>query len=149
MPKSKVVVCIRNPIDTIASWKKSFPHLSDVIFENFPKLFFDEKLISNQQRKALSVIDETDDFEIKRALLWNYLSERIYENRDSIILIKYEDFVVNPNLELKKIFEHFPDVKFDFPTSEIRTKRNSVSDEEICKIKKVCSKAASDFNYHL
>lgn len=149
MPKSKVVVCIRNPIDTIASWKKSFPHLSDVIFEQFPKIFSDERIMTEQQKNAIKQINETEDFEVKRALLWNYLAEIINKNRDSVILIRYEDFIVNPNLELQKIFVHFPDATFDFPVSELRSKRAAMNEEEIIKITKICGKTAQKFNYKL
>ncbi len=149
IPQAKIVVCIRNPIDTIASWKKSFPHLSDVIFEQFPKIFFDEEMITEQQKNALKEIEITEDFEIKRALLWNYLAEIIDKNREDIILVQYEKFIVNPNSELASLFSYFPDLKFNFPTSELRSYRDEMSEEEILKITKVCSNIASGFGYHL
>lgn len=149
MPKSKIVVCIRNPIDTIASWKKSFPHLADVIFEQFPKIFFAENMITEQQSKLIEEINAIDDFEKKRALLWNYLAEIIVANRENIILVQYEKFIVNPNAELKRLFSFFPDLKFDFPVSELRSYRKEMSDGEISKINKICSNLAAKLGYVL
>ncbi len=149
MPKSRIVVCIRNPIDTIASWKKSFPHLSDVIFEQFPKIFFNKAIITKQQRKALSKISATEDFEIKRALLWNYLVKIIEENMESVSIIRYEDFIIDPNVELKKVLKDYSELNFDFPKSEIRTKRNTMNEDEISKVKNICRDSALKFGYNL
>ena len=79
----------------------------------------------------------------------DYLAEIIDKNREDIILVQYEKFIVNPNSELASLFSFFPDLKFEFPTSELRSYRDEMSEEEILKITKVCSNIASGFGYHL
>lgn len=147
MPDATIVACIRNPIDTIASWKNSFSHLRNVEFENFPKTFFNYNFRSHWQNDAIYEIVNTDDIVLKRALLWNYLSEMIYRNMESINLIKYEELVKDPNREINKITYKFPEYQFDFNASQLRTSRESINSKELEKIRVVCSKQALRFGY--
>ena len=149
MPKSVTVVCIRNPIDTIASWKNSFPHLRGVIFDNFPKVFFNDSYRNSWQDDAIHEIFTTENIQVRRALLWNYFAEIIIKNKKSVIIIKYEDFVRHPNLELQKILYRFPEFKYDLPESEVRSGKETMSTEEIELIKSICQTPASKFGYKL
>ena len=90
-----------------------------------------------------------EDIEVKRALLWNYMAEIIERNKESVIVVKYEDFVQNPNLEVKKIFKKFPEFQFDLPKSNLRSSKNTLSKEEVEKIKNICKKPALKFGYNI
>lgn len=148
-PQMPIIACIRNPIDTISSWKRSFPHLRYVKFEDFPSDVNRNYVLEISQLQEIKDIGSEKDFEIKRALLWNYLAGIIERNRDKIVIIKYEDFVQSPNLEIARVTEKFPRFKldYDFPKSKVRFDRKVLHDDEIEKIKIICRDMAAKFGY--
>lgn len=150
-PQMPIIACIRNPIDTISSWKRSFPHLRYARFEDFPSDINRNYVLEISQLQEIKDIESEKDFEIKRALLWNYLAGILERNKENIILIKYEDFVQNPNTEIAKVTEKFPGfrLEYDFPKSNIRSDRKVLHGDEIEKIKEVCNNMAAKFGYDI
>ncbi len=150
-PKMPVIACIRNPIDTISSWKRSFPHLRYARIEDFPSDINRNYLLEISQLQEIKDIESEKDFEIKRALLWNYLARILERNKKNIVLIKYEDFVKDPSSEFAKITERYPGfkLKYDFPKSEIRSDRKILHEDEIEKIKGICNDMAEKFGYEI
>ncbi|RLD68597.1 MAG: hypothetical protein DRI95_02585, partial [Bacteroidetes bacterium] len=73
-PQMPIIACIRNPIDTISSWKRSFPHLRYASFKDFPSDINRNYVMEVSQLQEIKDIESEKDFEIKRALLWNYLA---------------------------------------------------------------------------
>ncbi len=149
-PEMPIIACIRNPLDTIASWKKNFQHLRYVRFENFPVNINHKNNFSEKQIQEITQIKNENDFEIKRALLWNFLAQIIYENKEKIVVLKYENFVTNTNYEIKKIQEKYPQFEFklDFYNSEIRSDISVLHKEEREKIIDICKKTAEKFGYN-
>ncbi len=150
-PKMPVIACIRNPIDTISSWKRSFPHLRYARIEDFPSDINRNYLLEISQLQEIKDIESEKDFEIKRALLWNYLARILERNKKNIVLIKYEDFVKDPSSEFAKITERYPGfkLKYYFPKSEIRSDRKILHEDEIEKIKGICNDMAEKFGYEI
>ncbi len=150
-PQMPIIACIRNPIDTISSWKRSFPRLRYVEFENFPSDINRNYVLETSQLQEIKDIESELDFEFKRALLWNYLAGILDRSKQNIVLIKYEGFVQNPNSEIAKIKEKFPEfnLKNDFPKSEIRSYRKVLHEDEIEKIKGICKDMAKKFGYNI
>lgn len=143
MPDSPIFACIRNPIDTLASWKSTFDHLKQaVLASDFLIGSVDDIYLSQWQKAQLKIIAEEASIPRRRALIWAYLAEWIWINREILTIIDYNDVVLSPHQVLKKIvektgnrFELIEPVK----PSEIRTQRRSfleVNDykalEEIC-----------------
>ncbi len=148
-PQMPIIACIRNPIDTISSWKKNFPHLRCVKFEDFPSDINKNYLLEINQLQKIKDIESEKDFEIKRALLWNYLAGILERNKENIILIKYEEFVQNPNSEIAKVSEKYPEfrLKYNFPKSKIRSNKKVLHGDEIEKIQGICTNMAEKFGY--
>jgi hypothetical protein len=150
-PEMPIIACIRNPIDTISSWKRSFPHLRYAMFENFPSDINRNYVHEISQLQEIKDIESENDFEIKRALIWNYLAGIIERSKDKINIFKYEEFVRNPNSEIEKVSTKYPKFKFgyDFPKSSIRLNREVMHRDEIEKIKSVCGNMANKFDYNI
>lgn len=137
-----VLVCIRNPIDSINSWSQTFDHLQSVDLEFMGLLKDQNHRFTNQQVVAIDEINETNDISLKRALFWNFLSEIIWQNRQNIILIPYEAWFSRPAINYKQLSSLFGEgdskliqstVTFKLPQRHL-----SLSDEEIEVITATC-----------
>jgi len=150
-PQMPIIACIRNPIDTISSWKRSFPHLRYAKIEDFPSDINRNYVLEISQLQEIKDIESEKDFEVKRALLWNYLAGILERNKGNIVLIKYEDFVQDPNPEIFRVTEKYPEFRLDcdFPKSKIRSDRKVLHDDEIEKIKIICRDMAAKFGYEM
>ena len=97
MPEATFVACVRHPVDTIASWARTFPHLRDADVERFPVGSPSDPLLSPAQREQLAVIAACTDLPRRRALLWNYLANIILEHEDRLIIVRLEDLAAAPD----------------------------------------------------
>ena len=147
LPDAVILACVRHPYDVIASWKRvSFPHL-----KNANPMFFVD-YASDQESRKLVRIGGIRDIETRYALLWDYLVQCIIRGIDHLVLLKYEEFVIDPARHLAAVYsalgvnlQHMPEM----PVSEARTRRDSLSMAEVDAIRKYCSDSAGYFGYEL
>jgi hypothetical protein len=102
MPK---IATIRHPYDTIASWKKSFEHLATVNHNAFTLGGAADPLIDAYQRERIEKIVAQPSEVIRRALLWSYLADMLWRDRDKVHVVKYEDLTSSPLQSLSEILE--------------------------------------------
>lgn len=100
-----IIAMVRNPIDTLASWRNTFNHLkearpSDLSIAN--PLYHGW---SSRQREALYEIDGQNDESLRRVLLWRFLARVLIEKRDHLLLYRYEDVVENPGVMQQSLNE--------------------------------------------
>jgi hypothetical protein len=106
MPTARVVACVRNPFDTIASWKGSFWHLreADVMpFVRHPKRMW----LSAPQRTGLERVAATHEVAERRAMWWSFLAQRLVDNRDGLLLVDYDDLVRRPMAVLDRVLSGY------------------------------------------
>lgn len=147
IPDAGIVACVRHPYDVIASWKTvKFPHL-----KNANPMFFVD-YASDQERRKIASIGSIREIEVRYALLWDYLAQCIIRSIDNLVLLKYEEFVVDPARHLAAVYhaigvnlDHMPDM----PVSEARTRRDILSVAEVDAIQKYCADSAGYFKYEL
>lgn len=148
MPDARVVVCVRNPIDTIASWKSSFPHLQNADIQAFPVGHPKDPFLGGWQQKMTSEISRIQDVSVRRAALWRYLAELIVAQGDCIVLIKYDDLITQPSRTLKKIFKGWyrcpPLLETIAPGSLRAQKRSELDENDLQAIRSLCSQGATD-----
>ena len=96
LPNARFVACVRDPLDTLASWKGSFPHLNvaDVVRQPIGNPI--DPWLTTHQRQELNRIAAVVDPASRRAAWWRYLANLILESRDHLIIIRYEDLVTRP-----------------------------------------------------
>ncbi len=145
MPDVRVIVCIRDPFDTIASWKTSFPHLRDVDISGLPVGNEREPWLTVAQRQALEQIIDTDDLAQRRARRWHYFAERILDQGNTVTLVRYDEMVINPEHALTKILSGFPKGKLREPVqpSSIRSAAYQLDASERQAIRAICSQSAA------
>ncbi len=152
MPAAPIIACIRHPLDTIASWKSTFPHLKNASVGSLPIGHPDDPFLTEFQRQRLREIAASDDEALRRALLWRYLAEILLENRDRIVLIKYEDLVADPRSTLSGILKNIAGTSAlrlarDFPPSSPRIKRDILNEADYRAIGGVCGQVAAELGY--
>lgn len=97
-----VLVCIRHPLATIASWKRTFQHLIDADVRTLVQ----NRVLSTSSRddaNSLEGMKHVADVRVRRALLWRYLAQIITRNRNWITVIRYEDLTANPRETIQAI----------------------------------------------
>lgn len=152
LPRAPVVVCVRHPLDTIASWKGSFQHLREVDFGRFPVSYTDNLFLDGKERQRLQRIDDTESSAQRRALLWSHLAETVENHRTSIILLRYEDLIKDPTRQIKRILSSVPN--FDPPALQLpqlttRSRRELLDEEDLLAISDLCSREAAYFGYNI
>lgn len=153
MPDSVIVLCVRNPLDTIASWKTTFNHLSSADVSRFPVGNPQDDKLSLPERQRLDEISGTPSLALRRALLWRHLAEFILGNRDRILLLHYEEVVAQPASALQTILAAANGaVKLkagcQVLPSAIRTKRDQLDEEDMRAIRSVCGQVAAELGYY-
>ncbi len=152
MPEAAIAACVRHPMDTIASWKTTFPHLANADMEAQLIGNSSDPNLSGLHRERLKEIAAAASVAMKRALLWRYLAEILLDHRQSIVLIHYEALVADPFTALKQIFAEQP-LPLHFVRAPVasspRSKREALDAEDIVAIGGVCAEAAAELGYEL
>ena len=145
-PKTPILACIRNPIDTIASWKRSFPHLEQASFATQHVIGSKNDIhLSSWQKEQVLAISKEPKVSYRRAMLWAYLARWIWKHKHSVNVIHYEALVCNPNRVLREIFDvSIPSFPFSLteellPSTVRCNKRVLLDREDREAIEKICS----------
>ncbi len=152
MPNAKIVVCVRHPFDTIASWKSSFAHLASADVNSFPVGHPHDPHLTHAARLRLEDIAQTQNLALRRALLWRHLAELILDNLDRVLLIRYEDLMTNPRHCLAQILQA-SDLRLKLNAGAVlkpstaRNKRENLDTEDLDAINNVCGQTAALLGY--
>jgi LPS sulfotransferase NodH len=155
MPYARIVACVRNPIDTIASWKTSFPHLKNADINSFPVGHPDDPWLCGWQQKALKYIAGIEDAAERRAVLWRYLAELILAQARNLILVRYEELTANPVAVIERIFQGWDtdgphrSKEAIAPSQPRRRKRAMLDKKDIQAIRAICTQSAAELEVRI
>jgi hypothetical protein len=145
MPDSPIFACIRNPIDTIASWKTTFDHLKMAsVATNFFIGSKNDIYLTAWQKTHLDIISKEESVARRRALFWSYLAEWIAINRGILTIINYDDIVLFPEKVLETVFDKIGvddriELKEAVKSSLVRTgKREFLDSDDYEAIEEIC-----------
>jgi len=150
MPHAAIAVCVRHPLDTIASWIGTFPHLRDVSLRDFPVSYVDNPFLSGLEQRRLQDIVNTQSAEARRALLWAHLAETVAEFEGQILLVKYETLVAAPDLTVGRILKatRFPGKQTRARrVLEPRSRRDLLQDADLSAVRDLCVAQAARLGY--
>ena len=151
LPQVPIVACVRHPLDTIASWKKSFPHLYNAAVTEFPVGHVNDPFLSPWQRQRLAEIAATTNLAWRRALLWRYLAEVILTYAQQLMIIRYEDLVTQPAQLLKQLLRQIPQAPTLYlppvTPSNMRQQREILDDDDKQAIADICNPSAIELGY--
>ncbi|MFH0907217.1 MAG: sulfotransferase [bacterium] len=135
LPDARFIVVVRNPFDTVASWKGNA--LDPVDLCSFLEPADEEK-----QAHVAGVADLSERF----ARWWLFLAEIVLRRRDRVILVRYEDLVVHPMRELCRMLAGWragrPVERIRPSASRSRAELLDDSDREV--IRAICGEAARE-----
>jgi hypothetical protein len=147
MPHARFAICVRNPVDTIASWKASFAHLRQADLTIRPVGGPDDPNLPQRWRAALQEVEATPNLALRRAKLWRYLAERILEDRaNGHILVRYEDLVADPEAVVGKLLDGLPagTLNGDWQAPRPRDRRSVLDAEDLEAIGTICAPVAAE-----
>jgi hypothetical protein len=152
MPHAGIAACVRHPLDTIASWKSTFPHLANADMESQRVGHSGDRFVSGLQRERLREIAATARPAIRRALLWRYLAEIVLDHRDRIAVLRYEDLVTDPAAALARVFAATPhmfavDPGQPLQPSSVRQNRDALDASDYEAVSGICAQAAAALGY--
>ncbi len=154
MPGVTCVACIRNPVDTVASWKGTFDHLAGAAVRNFRAGNVGDERLSPAARDRVGEIDLEPRLERRRALLWRHLALLVEEAGGFVRgVIRYERLVTDPERTLRDVLASIPAAPplvpvQPFVPSAVRTRRvSSLTADDLAAIRDVCADVAARFGY--
>ncbi|MGA2230469.1 MAG: sulfotransferase [Tepidisphaeraceae bacterium] len=144
MPGSRFVACVRNPFDTIASWKTSFPHLCDADIRGRTIGHPADEGLTGAQRAELARIEQLPEVAFRRAAWWRYLAELILDSVDDVTLVRYEELVGRPSQTIEEIVRggNPGELTGAIEPSSPRAKVDVLDQEDVQAIRSLCSDAA-------
>ncbi len=154
MPEAMFIACVRNPLDTLASWKSTFSHLSGATVRDLRLGYVDDPHLDAAARSRLREIDQEGRLEVRRALFWSHLARIILEHRDRLFVLRYEDLVGDPQGRLAAVYAAMQDAppfvpETPFVPSGVRSKRQALNGQDHAAILEHCGEVAKQFGYDL
>jgi hypothetical protein len=148
-PNARFVACVRNPQDTIASWKGSFPHLNMAEVVRQPVGSPIDPWLTVRQQQELRAISMIIDPASRRAAWWRYLANLILQSLDRLILVRYEELVASPREVVSRIFGDWPAETETQPIepSLIRHRRHLLAADDLLAIRSLCAEPARALGY--
>lgn len=147
-PETRFVACIRNPIDAIASWIKSFDQLKEVDFSQVRVGAPSDRFLSPEDKLEIEAIDALSNVAERRARLWNYLAAKILKYQDRMLIVRYDKLVTEPVATLNSILAGadagYP--REDIAGSAPRSRRDTLSEEDWEVIFDLCAPNARALN---
>jgi hypothetical protein len=146
LPEARIVACVRSPLDTIGSWKTSFPHLREANFAIRPAGNLKDRWLPDPLLEELREIEAIQDLAVRRARHWHFLAQRVLDSLHDLILVRYEELVTNPRPVLSRIFRGWDAGVPRQPVlpSAIRHRREALTDEDLSAIFAICSQPAAE-----
>lgn len=144
MPHARIIAAVRDPYDTIASWKTTFAHLRDADVSTIPIGHLQDPFMSEADRVVLRAIAETSSAAERRARLWRFLAETILAHREQITVVHYKDLVMRPGETTRAMLAGWPAGTLSKPlaASQPRGKSDALNDEDRQAIGDLCLDAS-------
>lgn len=144
LPHARVALCVRNPLDTIASWKTSFPHLRDVDLSVRPHAHANDRWLPQAMQDRLAEIVAIESPAWRRAHHWAFLAEVAASHLGYVDLVRYDELVSNPSGTAEAILRGWPAGRVDHPLVPMRVRghRSALDDEDVRAVRAVCGPAA-------
>lgn len=142
LPSARIVACVRNPFDAIASWKTTFDHLREADVTAVPVGHLHDPCLSAAQQAELEQIAALPDLATRRAAWWSYFARQLIDSIDQLVLVKYEELVTDPSQALKTILDGAGNRAEPIAPSQPRSKAASLDSADVQAIRSLCSAAA-------
>jgi hypothetical protein len=146
LPLARIVACVRNPFDTIASWKASFRHLREADVSGIPVGHLHDPHLSDLQKASLRTIAQRTNLAERRALWWRHLAELLLNQAGCALIVRYSDLLRRPAEVVDHILQGFQPRRLLEPLTPAspRDRRSVLDDEDKQAIRAICGQAAAE-----
>jgi hypothetical protein len=151
MPNARFVVCVRDPLETLASWKTSFAHLRDADIRGIQIGNPDDPELTGHQRHRLAAIAAIPETPARRAAWWAYWADLIHDSLEHLILVRYDDLAMNPRQTLDKFLSGWPagNPLEPIEPSTPRAQIENLDDADISAARLLCRASAAKLGLQL
>ena len=145
MPTARIVACVRNPVDTIASWKGSFRHLREADVRSFlgdPG----RPWLPPAKQAALESIASVRAPTKRRAMWWRFYAELVVERVGDLLVVDYDEVMRDPMPVLERVLADYqagPLGRPILPAAPSR-RRDLLDREDLDAIRAICSETAAE-----
>jgi hypothetical protein len=146
MPHARIVACVRNPFDTLASWKTSFAHLASADVARQTHGGLRDPFLMSSDRVALKEVAAIKSIAWRRAAWWRYLAQLLLDATPDLILVTYPTLVTRPRWVVDRILDGFNAgvLREPIEPSTIRAaKRSNLDEEDLQAIRALCGETAA------
>jgi hypothetical protein len=146
MPHARIVACVRNPFDTIASWKTSFSHLKTVELTRFQAGGLRESFIAPRHWSLLREVARIRCEAWRRAAWWRLMAELILDAVPHVTLIRYQEMTADPAEAVREALEGLQPGKLREPIEPSRArieKRSALDEDDLQAIHALCGEHAA------
>lgn len=144
LPETRFLVCVRDPREVIASYRRSPGQLAEGLDYDVP--------FNREMNRSL--LQATDDRAVRRVLLYDYVYERVLPHlgRPEVFVVRYERWFSDPQALLSEIGT-FLGTDLSRPLAHIRPPRNraaaSETDDAEAKLIRTHCHTAAALGYRL
>lgn len=152
MPQARVVACIRHPLDTLASWKGTFAHLTAGDPSQLPVGGLMDPFLPSHLRSGMHDLMQLSDPAMRRAAWWRLLATEILRWRDRIEIVRYEDLVADPVAQMQRLLGPLgvaagTPSKALMPSAARTVRRQMLDEADWCAAAALCADVAEAFGY--
>jgi hypothetical protein len=144
MPHARIVVCVRNPVDVLASWKTTFSHLLTADVRRMTHGGLRDPFLPDRQRAMLEDVANIRSPAWRRAAWWRYLAELIQEaaaSNPDLIVVPYVQAVTDPMTVVARLLDGYPAgtlLEPIAPSTVRAAKRSALDAEDYQAIRALC-----------
>ena len=151
LPHARIVVCVRDPFDTIASWKRLMEARPISEFLDSPLVpRADDPWLTGSQQETVSLIREVaalgdpEGPARARAMLWQHFAELILNQLDRVTLVNYDRLAREPGRTLGDVLNglNAGEPAKPITASTPRGDRSNLDGRDEQAIRAICSQAA-------
>lgn len=149
MPGARIAICVRDPFDTVASFKDSFEHLREADVASLKVGGLKQRFISSRRRRELEAVAEIESPAWRRAAWWRYLAglvlDAVADDRRDVLLVPYRTLVERPMDIVAPFLRGLPAGALTEPIapSKVRKgKRSGLDAEDLAAIRSLCRERA-------
>ena len=122
-----IVAMVRHPLDTLASWQKTFSHLQQADPQQLPVVNSSFYGWAGWQRDALDEIAGQSDVVLRRVLLWRLLAQTLLAH-NALHLWHYEQLVQQPQAHIQRLRRSLGDYGRAKPIESLSRRQRILSD---------------------
>lgn len=146
MPQARVILCVRNPLTTIAAWKRSDGPESRGAMPSTPPGSPDDPWLTERHRAQLERIAAETHLPQRRAMLWQSYAEAVLNEAPNATIVRYEELVAHPAAVTAAILKGYDKGRLRQRPArgDVRQAADGLDADDAAAIRAICSQAAAE-----